>query len=153
MPETTIIIIAVCIIAGIGLVVHKQYDKTGAALILQRQQYVDRAIKGINVENYDSFANSLNNKGYLTSSLYTTTQSLIDSYAAGSFSSNPAYNKIICVDDVPSSYEYGAVKINSSGTSATVKVNVFVPDSLSSTPYEAYWVNTNGSWQLNNVSC
>lgn len=153
IPETIVIIAAVIFIVITGWIVYGHYDKTDATIILQRQQSIDKYISDITEQNYGSFGTTLYKRGYLTTSLYNTTQSLINNYAEGTFSSNPAYDKIICVDQVPGSYTYGTVTLSSSGDTATVPVNVFTPGSINPTPYKAYWVKNNGTWQLNNAEC
>jgi hypothetical protein len=153
VSESLLISAAVIFMVASGWLVYNHYDKSNAALVLQRQQYIDKYISGITLRNYASFGSSLNNRGYLTTSLYSTTQSLINGYTDGSFDSNPAYSKIICVDEIPSYYTYGAVNVSSSGNTATITVKVFTAGSVTPTPYTAYWVNTDGTWQLNNVQC
>lgn len=151
--EIMVVIAAVVLIAIVGSVVLSHYNKSDATLILQRQQAIDKHIHDLTIQNYGSLGTSLNKRGYLTPSLYLATQSLISSYTGGDFSSNPAYSKLICVGQIPSSFTYGAVTVGSSGDTATIPVNVFVPGSTTATPYTADWVKTNGTWQLNNAAC
>jgi hypothetical protein len=151
--EIVLIIAAVVFIGIVGYIAFSHNDKTPAGIIMQKQQYIDKDISNLTIENYTSFGTSLYKHGYLTTSLYDTTQSLINDFTNGDFNNNPAYNNIICVDQLPSSYTYGLANVSSDGDTATIRVNVFTPGSISHTPYTAYWVNTDGSWQLNNVTC
>jgi hypothetical protein len=152
-PEMTLILVVTILIIVVGWLVYQHYDKTNAAIILQRQQHIDKSISDLSLRNYTSFGTSLYKGGYLTTSLYNTTQSLISSYSDGNFDSNPAYAKIICIDEIPGAYSYGTATVSTNSTTATIPVKVFVPGSTTATPYTAYWVNTNGTWQLNNVTC
>lgn len=157
--QSGFIVIEVLLIAIVALVILLvvwliyDHNSSPSAVITQRQKYIDKTISGLNEDNYQTFGTTLYHRGYLTTSLYNTTQSLINSYANSSFGSNPAYSKLICVDEVPSSYSYGSVNVGSDGNSATIAVNVYEPGSDSPIPYTADWVKTNGSWQINNASC
>lgn len=151
--ETLVVAAVIVIIIAIGVGLYGHYHNSSASTILHRQEHIDKNISDLSVNNYQSFGTNLYNGGYLTPSLYKTTQSLTSSYSNGTFSSNPAYSAVICVDEIPNSYTYGPVNINSSDNTATVQVNVFIPGSLSPVKYIASWVNSNGSWQLNNAIC
>ncbi|HUD07339.1 MAG TPA: hypothetical protein VMR34_05640 [Candidatus Saccharimonadales bacterium] len=153
VPEIAIIAVGVGLLILVGWVVYNHFDDSDSAVILRKQQYIDKYISGLNVGDYTSFGSSLYNQGYLTFSLYTTTQSLINSYSEGSFGNNTAYSKIICVDLIPKSYTYGTVEINSNGNTATLPIDVFTPTSISPTKYTADWLKNNGTWQLNNAEC
>ncbi|MGD0284525.1 MAG: hypothetical protein ABSB12_02950 [Candidatus Saccharimonadales bacterium] len=151
--EIVLIVAAAVLICAVGYIVFSHNDETASQIILQRQQYIDKNISNLSIQNYTSLGTSLYKQGYLTTSLYLTTQSLINDFTNGDFNSNPAYNKMICVDQIPSSYSYGLANISSDGNAATISVNVFVPGSVSHVPYTGYWVNTNGTWQLNDIDC
>jgi hypothetical protein len=151
--EIILIIAAAVFVSIVGYIAFNHTNETAAEIILQRQQYIDKNISNLNIQNYTSLGASLYKHGYLTTSLYNTTQSLINSFTNGNFNSNSAYGNMVCVDQVPSSYTYGLVNVSNNGNTATIPINVFVPNSISHTPYTGYWVNTNGTWQLNNVIC
>lgn len=151
--ETTLILTAIIFIGVVGWIVYSHYNKSNSSLILNRQEYVDKYISDITQQNYTSFGTSLYQRGYLTSSLYNTTQSLISSFTSGSLSSNPAYSKLICIDSIPSYYTYGRVSIASNGDTASIPVSVFALGSKTPTPYVAYWVKINSVWKLNDAKC
>jgi hypothetical protein len=153
LPEATLITAAVVVVIVVGWLVYGRYDQSNGAIILQRQQYIDEYISHLSLDNYTDFGSSLYKRGYLTTPLYNITQSLTNSFADGSFTSNPSYATIVCIDYVPKTYAYGEVSVNSTASAATIPVKVFMPGSPTPTSYTAYWVHTNGNWQLNNVDC
>lgn len=148
-----VIIASIALIIVFGWVLFGQSNESDSALILSRQQYIDRYISSINFENYTAFGNTLYSRGYLTTTLYNTTESLINNYTAGDFSSSPAYSTLICVSQIPKSYSYGTAKVSADGNSATLPVNVYDQNSTPPVSYTADWVNANGSWKLNNAAC
>jgi hypothetical protein len=148
------VLVSVALITGIvGWVIYNHYGKSPAAIVLERQQYIDKVVSGVNFQNYSSLSTTLYKKGYITASLYGTTTSLSNSYTNGTVSSNPAYDQYICVDQVPSSFTYGAATLGSSENTAILPVNVFVPNDISPTRYSASWVNVDGTWKLNSANC
>lgn len=153
VPEFVLVGVGVVLVAVAGWVVYRHYNQSDAQQILGRQQAIDRAISGLSIRTYNTFGNTLYKKGYLTTSLYNTTQSLINSFASGDFSSDPAYNSLICVDHVPSSFRYGPVSINNEDTAASLPVKVYVPDSPNQTNYTAHWVNNDGTWRMDSAEC
>lgn len=127
------------------------YEYSPSHIILSRQTTIDQSISNLNQSNYQSLAKNLYVKGYITNSLYTTTESLINSFSTNTFSSNPAYSDLICVDQIPHNFSYGQVTIN--GNTASLPVNLYLYDQLNPIKYIAKWTNKNGLWQLNSVSC
>ena len=150
--EVAITITVFLLIVLIGFA-YSNSHQTNASLILQRQKYIDKYVHNLNLQNYSSFANTLYKNGYLTTSLFKTTQSLTNSYSNDTLGSNPSYSQIICVQQIPSSFTYGPVNVSASGITATLPVKVFTLDDSNPTPYVASWTKINGNWQLNNATC
>lgn len=147
----TIGVLAIAIIIAVVAIFIGHIGNSPSDVILSRQRYIDKYISHLSVSDYNSLGTTLYHEGYITTTLYQTTQSLISSYSSNSLESNPSYSQIICVDEIPHDFTYGAVNI--SNNKASVPVNLFLFGSFNPIKYTAYWVNNNGTWQLNNTSC
>jgi hypothetical protein len=142
------VIILIVLVVG-WLVLNS--NNSPSKIILSKQKHIDSVVSKINQNNYETLANQLYHGGYITKSLYNTTESLISSYNNNSLASNSAYSTMICVSYIPNKFSYSKVQLNSS-SSANLGVNVYIPYISTPTKYSADWV-LNGSWQLNSVSC
>lgn len=135
----------------------KSAPQSNPALILQRQEYIDTYINANTSQNYTAaYYASLYNNGYITKSEHNAIQTGSGKYTVGSANdsnANPAYIKLVCVNNLPTSYNYTLPTISSNSKSATIVVTEDLSDSSSTPSFTANWVNTNGVWQLNSVNC
>jgi hypothetical protein len=136
--------------------VTSEPPQSNPALVLQRQEYVDNYIGASNKDYTAAYYTSLYNNGYITKSAYDLVQSDASKYTAGSSTAstgNPAYNKLICVKQLPSSFTYTLPVISSNSESATVSVTESFSNSSTTSQFTANWVGTNGVWQFNGMDC
>lgn len=135
----------------------KSAPQSNPAQVLQRQEYIDTYINANTSQNYTAaYYTSLYSKGYITKSEHNVIQAGAGKYTVGSATdtnANPAYIKLVCVNNLPSSYIYTLPIISSNSKTATVMVTEDLSNNSSTPSFTANWVNNNGVWQLNNVNC
>lgn len=128
-----------------------------STLILQRQQYIDNYISTSPSQSFTAaYYTTLYDQGYISTSLNGIIQAGTSKYTVGSSTNpnaNPAYEEVICVNQLPDSYTYESPTVSAESTSATVEVSDYFSGSTTATPFTANWVKNNGVWQLNSSSC
>jgi len=124
-----------------------------SSLVLQRQQYIDNYIAANTSEDWTAaYYAPLYQSGYLSTKLYNVLQAEADEdNNEPNSSANPAYDELICINELPSSYTYGTITL--SGTTAALPISDYVSGSTIPTHFIASWIKTNGVWQLNYSAC
>jgi hypothetical protein len=171
--ELILVVVIVVLVVLVGVLVYKDNNKTKTtattttntkanivandtspqpdpALVLQRQEHVDSYINANTSSNYTAaYYTNLYNQGYISKSEYNTIQSGVGKYNS---STNTAYAKLICSNELPTSYSYAIPTISSNGITATIKMGETFSSGSTSNITEN-WVVNNNVWQLNSSNC